>query len=157
MDLLAHALWTYIIFDDATYLPLAILFSILPDLIAFGPYMVYKLVTMGRKLFHWNNAEEFVKSFPNYIFTVYNLTHSVIVFGIVFCAVWFVRGSMPLFLLGWLFHILMDIPTHSPKLFPVKFLYPLSKYSFPGINWHTKWVLAANWTSILLILLLGLH
>ncbi|HLC64635.1 MAG TPA: hypothetical protein VJI46_00755 [Candidatus Nanoarchaeia archaeon] len=156
MDLFAHIIWTSIILYSVDNISLAILFGILPDIIAFGPNFVSAIFTKGFAGLKINSAKEFVDNLPPYVLTLYNVTHSLLIFGIVFGAAWLVSGP-PVYMLGWLLHIVFDIPTHSRKIFPVRFLYPLSEYAFPGVSWNTRWLMMANWGSIAALLLINAH
>lgn len=153
MDLFAHIIWTSILFYNVDSVALAVLFSVLPDILSFGPNFLYIVFTKGFSGLRVKSVREFAENLPPYVFTVYNITHSLVVFGAAFSLMWMFFGP-PVYMLGWLFHILLDIPTHCRKVFPVKFLYPLSEYAFPGVNWSTKWFMAANWGSIIAFLLM---
>ncbi len=54
----------------------------------------------------------------------------------------------PYELLGWLLHILIDIPTHSYSFYPTPFLWPISQYKFDGISWGTPWFMIVNYSSL---------
>lgn len=47
MDIVAHGLWTYAVFHRKKYKWLATLFGILPDILSFGPFLIYELITNG--------------------------------------------------------------------------------------------------------------
>jgi hypothetical protein len=53
-------------------------------------------------------------------------------------------------MLGWLVHILIDIPTHSYQFYPTPFLWPLSSWKFNGISWGQKWFMIANYSTIVI-------
>lgn len=78
-----------------------------------------------------------------------NMTHSLLIFFIIFSAIWVVRGIPFYPLLAWAFHIIIDIPTHSLELFPTPFLWPVSDFRFDGIGWDSAIVMIPN------ILMLG--
>ncbi|MEK7507610.1 MAG: hypothetical protein AAB602_00815, partial [Patescibacteria group bacterium] len=99
--------------------------------------------------------------FPSSIFnlasSLYNISHSAIVFGIVFLTVWAIRKKIMWELGGWLIHILIDIPTHSYAFFPTPALWPLSEWKFMhGISWNTGWFMAVNY-SLLVVTYLSLY
>ena len=43
-------------------------------------------------------------------------------------------------MLGWLLHIVIDIPTHSLRYYATRFLWPVSDYRIDGIAWWTPWL-----------------
>jgi hypothetical protein len=55
-------------------------------------------------------------------------------------------------LLGWLLHIVIDIPTHV-GIFALHFLWPLSSFSVSGSRWENRWFMAANYGALLLVYL----
>jgi hypothetical protein len=55
-------------------------------------------------------------------------------------------------MLGWLLHIILDIPSHSIDFFATPFLFPVSDYVFQyGARWSIPWFMILNY-SLLLIL-----
>jgi hypothetical protein len=54
-------------------------------------------------------------------------------------------------LLGWVFHILIDIPTHTLRFFPTPFLWPISSYCASGISWANRWFLLANYSALAIV------
>lgn len=81
---------------------------------------------------------------------LYNMSHSLIVFGAVFFAVWVHFKQVRLELLGWLLHILMDIPTHSYAFFPTPVFWPLLDWKFDGFSWGQPWFMVFNYSLLLL-------
>ena len=47
-------------------------------------------------------------------------------------------------MLGWLLHILIDVPTHSKAYYATKIFWPLSDWGFDGIPWWNRWFWALN-------------
>jgi hypothetical protein len=45
---------------------------------------------------------------------------------------------------AWGLHVLIDIPTHSLKLFPTPFLWPLSSFKINGANWGQPAILGTD-------------
>ncbi|MBI3671680.1 hypothetical protein HY249_02705 [Candidatus Azambacteria bacterium] len=85
---------------------------------------------------------------------LYNISHSLIVFCIVFFAVYLIF-KRPVWELGaWLLHILIDIPTHSYKFFPTPFLWPVSNWKYDGFSWGNPTFLISNYLSILAVYVL---
>lgn len=148
MDVVAHFLWSYAFFHAQTYALLAGLFGVLPDLFAFLPFFVYRML---KGKFRFGKPD--VADIPQWVFRLYSYSHSIPVFAVVFAIVWAAFGPQ-WYLLAWLVHILMDIPTHTKAFFPTPFLYPLSKFTFSGIDWATPWFMLLNYGSIGLVYLM---
>ncbi len=51
-------------------------------------------------------------------------------------------------LLGWLLHILIDIPTHSFSYYATRLLWPVSDYRIDGIALWTPWFWAATYGAL---------
>ena len=147
MDILAHFLWTYVIyFRYKTHRLLAAFFGIFPDLGSFGFFFLLSL---------FSGTLEFGKpelsSIPNYVFFSYNLTHSLIAAFFVILVIYLLTKRIPWILGGWILHILIDIPTHTDSFFPTPFLWPLSNFTFNGISWADKEFLIINYSLLILV------
>lgn len=134
MDIISHGLYGGVAFgrmrrrDYVT----AFLFGIGPDLLAFAPLFIMNLIsggTMGRPS---------LETIPLHVFTVYGITHSFVVYAVLFAFLWFL-GKKPFakLTLAWPLHILVDIPTHdatfSQRLFCGRFQTSTSM-EYPGVN-----------------------
>jgi len=165
LDYIAHFLWSSILFAGPQ-MYWAMLCGVLPDTIPFGSLML-------RQLFRRNSADQQKRTYRDreammsyyqrpdtrWVYGLYNWTHSLVVWGILFIVLWFVgeaNGFRPWFLLAGFLHILMDIPTHTHKFFAPRFLTPFSKFHVNGISWATPWVMVVNYSSIVLFLILRL-
>ena len=82
---------------------------------------------------------------------LYNTSHSLFVFVLVFALVWIVLRRPIWEMSGWLLHILIDIPTHSYRFYPTPFLWPFSEWKFDGFSWGTPWFLILNYSAIILV------
>ena len=51
-------------------------------------------------------------------------------------------------MLGWLLHIVIDVPTHSLRYYVTEFLWPVSDYRIDGIAWWTPWFWAATYGAL---------
>jgi len=155
MDIVSHGLWGGMAFGRASRKAFwaAFAFSVAPDLLAFGPHFVASV---------WDSLagnggppigpRHGYANVPSYIFGIYNVTHSLVVFVVAFSLAWATRRQ-PWWPLGaWGLHVLMDIPTHSTRFFPTPFLWPLSDYSVDGISWGRPLILVPD-----LVLLAGLY
>ncbi len=147
MDIFAHAIWSFIIFHQIPEFGWAIFFGVLPDLSSWGVYTVYSLIFQRVQF-----GKPDVSRIPNWVYVLYGISHSIFVFGIVLLAVFLIAGFVPVFLLAWIIHILIDIPTHSRKFLPTPFLWPISDWKFPGISWGNKWFMVSNYTAIAIAL-----
>jgi membrane-bound metal-dependent hydrolase YbcI (DUF457 family) len=72
---------------------------------------------------------------PQYVDILYNFTHSLVIFALVFLLVWFFLKKPYWLLCAWALHILIDIPSHSLAFFPTPFLWPVSNFKIDGIGW----------------------
>ena len=148
MDVFAHGLWSYAILRKSKAPGLVIATGILPDLIPFIAYFIDQICIKGIKV---KFVPPLLETIPNYVFTAYNLSHSLVIVTLVFSLVFILTSEIPLFLWAWPIHIAMDIPTHTKAFFPTKFLYPLSEFHINGINWGARWFVVINYGSLLLI------
>ena len=82
--------------------------------------------------------------------TLYNISHSLIIFALVFALIWFFLRRMPWEISGWLLHILIDIPTHSYRFYPTPFLWPISEWKSNSFSWSTPWFMVLNYSAIIL-------
>ncbi len=57
-------------------------------------------------------------------------------------------------MLGWLLHILIDIPTHSLRYYSTRFLWPVSEFRIDGIAWWTPWLWAATYAALVAVYVL---
>ncbi|MGE5415540.1 MAG: metal-dependent hydrolase [Acidobacteriota bacterium] len=149
MDVISHALWGYIAIAGMGKVEAGIAAAIgtAPDVIAFAPVV---LTRSFWSKYDYNNPDRHI--YPGWIHTMYNTTHSLVVFSIVFTILWFaVSRVAAIVTLAWLLHILMDIPTHSKDFFPTKILYPLSEIHFNGVPWSTPWILGINGVLLLVV------
>ncbi len=159
MDIVSHGLWGGIAFGRKSKRSywLAFLFGILPDLLAFGPYFVLTWLGVFNipglpRLPNIPREPPDPSLIPDFVFKVYNISHSLIVFLILFAIVWLILRR-PLFeLSAWGLHILIDIPTHSDKFFPTPFLWPASNLYINGHSWTSPEIFIPN-----VLVLVGLH
>ena len=147
VDTFAHGLWSMILFRK--WLPgndiwLAIFFGVMPDLFSWTIYLFYRIFTKGLKM-----GAPSLGDIPQWTFTLYGITHSLLIFGVVATIVYFWLGHLPIWLLAWPLHILIDIPTHSREFLPTPFLWPVSNWVFPGVSWGHPVIMALNWGGIL--------
>ena len=138
MDIISHGLWGGIAFGRTSKKSfwLSFLFGMGPDLLAFTPFAILILLGMA-KLPDFTREPPDPNSIPNYVYQLYNFSHSLIVFAALFAILWLIfRRPMWVFC-AWGLHILVDIPTHSYKFFPTPFLWPVSGFEINGHSWAT--------------------
>ena len=152
MDIFAHGLWSYAIFHKKKYVWLATLFGLLPDILSFGIVFVINFINGN-----FSRGPPAISSLPKWLFAAYNMTHSLIIFAIVFIAVYLIAKKWFWALTAWAIHILIDIPTHSTRFFPTPLLWPLSDFVINGISWATPWFMVLNYTSLLIIFIIIAH
>ncbi|HLC85729.1 MAG TPA: hypothetical protein VJG30_00360 [Candidatus Nanoarchaeia archaeon] len=144
MDVFAHAFWTYAIFHKKRYRWPATLFGVLPDIISFGPFFLYMIIT--RTPFNRNS-----EAIPDYIYQSYNITHSLLIFSVTVLVFYLIIRSIPWPLLAWGIHIIIDIPTHTREFFPTPILWPISDINVSGISWGTPWFMIVNYSALVIV------
>jgi len=152
MDILSHALWGGAALGrkKRSEFLLAAGFSLMPDFLGEG--VMFLLVVLGLPgMPGLEHGHPDISEFPAYAQGFYNATHSLVLFSLVFALVWLLRKKPFLPLAAWGLHILIDIPTHSFRLFPTPFLWPLSGFKVNGIGWESPLVLALNWTLLVAV------
>jgi hypothetical protein len=194
MDTLSHGLWATAVGKGVNRrstkkikIGLMALWGIIPDLFAFTPvviWMLWQLLYKGVSFSDIPRPEIMSPEERNAIFilrlseTLYHISHSVIVFLVLFFLVWGFRyyrlnqkrktertfrntlhqepyGYTPCWeMTGWFIHVLMDIPTHSGMLYPTLFLWPLSDWYYDGNSWGTLWFMIANYSCLLIVFIL---
>jgi hypothetical protein len=159
VDIFAHGLWAGAAATAANRklkrpvrIGWAVFWGVFPDLFAFAIPMA---------LLMWTRFSQGLAAMPargqprwSLAWQLYHVSHSLIIFGTVFGLVWLVTRRPALELLGWLLHILIDIPTHTARFFPTPFLWPVSSYYFSGIRWGERWFMLANYSALLIVYLL---
>lgn len=164
MDVIAHGLWAYLA-AKFTNLHLKkklktwlfVSFAVMPDFLAFAPMFILLIVGLitgtSTGFFHPSGMEPAgynTTLIHNITGTLYNFTHSLFIFIIVFFLVWIIFRKPVVELFGWLLHILMDIPSHSYKFYPTPFLWPVSSWKYDGISWGNPWFMVVNYSLIIL-------
>lgn len=145
MDIFSHALYGGVAFgrkNIRNYI-LAFLVGMSPDLLSFGVLWIGVYLGFSNSP-DWSEGHPSMSQIPFYIKSLYEVTHSLVIFSAVFLIVWIVREK-PLWILGaWGLHILVDIPTHSLNFFPTPFLWPFSDFMINGIEWGKPIIFIPN-------------
>ena len=146
MDILSHGLWGGIALGRSSRKSFwtAVLFGMAPDLFSFGPLFAGGLWLHGLEFLRGLGHPPDASLIPAYVYQLYNLTHSLLVFGLVFGVVWLLRGKPLLEMGAWGLHLGMDILTHNDAFFPTPFLWPLSDAHFDGLPWGDLRIFVPN-------------
>ncbi len=149
MDILSHGLWGGLLLGKKSKKDfwMAFAFGVGPDLFSFGIFSALTILGLASGL-DWSAGPPNPLLIPQYIFQLYNITHSLVVFGVVFGAVWLICKKPYWPMLAWLFHILLDVPTHTTNFFPTPFLWPFFEYRFNGISWSHPIIFFPNWIAL---------
>ncbi|MFZ2190309.1 MAG: hypothetical protein WA057_01660 [Candidatus Magasanikiibacteriota bacterium] len=136
MDIISHGLWGGVAFGrkNKKLFWTAFGFGIAPDLLSFGIFTGARILGLASDP-DWGKGLPDPSTIPQYVHILYNFTHSLIIFALVFGLIWLIRRKPFLPLLAWSLHILIDIPTHSTAFFPTPFLWPVSNFVVNGISW----------------------
>lgn len=153
MDTLSHALYGGIAFGRHSRFSywLAFFFGMAPDLFSFGLLFITNLLGITHRP-DWSAGPPPESMIPGYVHTMYDITHSLVVFAVVFALVWMIRHKPLWEMLAWPLHILVDIPTHSSEFFPTPFLWPLSDFHIDGHPWSRPEIFIPN-----VLILIGLY
>ncbi len=168
MDILAHMLWT-----NYGLKPInakrkvnklkkinvghSMLWSIFPDLFAFGIPTIIAVVasifsskfSLNTFFIHHTTPNLFSLDLPAYL---YQYSHSLIIWIIVFGILWIIRKKPYLALFGWLLHICIDIFSHAPDFYPTPIFFPISNIHFMhGIRWNNPYFMIINYSLIAIV------
>lgn len=166
MDIFAHGLWAGAAAKAVNVktgqkkmnFTLTMFWGVFPDLFAFTipfVWMIYQLALGGMSFAEFSTPHEPAQmdGFPLFALahSLYNISHSIPVFLLLFGAVYLFLKRPPWEMFGILIHILSDIPTHSYEFFPTPFLWPLSDFKVDGFAWGTPWFLALNYSLLVAV------
>lgn len=153
MDIVSHGLWGAITLGRASRRSFwtAFVLGMGPDLFSFGVMFVNGLLAHGLDFINGLGHPPDPELIPEYVYSLYNATHSLLVFALVFVAIWALRGKPLWELSAWGLHIAMDIFTHSTAFFPTPFLWPVSDVRVDGVPWSNPAIFVPN---VLLLLVL---
>lgn len=148
MDIVAHALWSGAIYNKKRVW-WAVVFGIAPDFFSFGVFTIHRLLSgsfFSPAILHGDIPRHLVV--PAYVHGLYNVTHSLLIWAVLFSIIWFSFQRIPWELTAWALHIVIDIPTHSIEFFPTPFLWPLPQPFIDGTSWATPWFMVFNYAAI---------
>ncbi len=128
--------------------------GVFPDLFAFViPFIIviWKVLTGQLALSSFGGHHLPVAGFDLASY-LYQYSHSLVVWLVVFLLVWIISKRPRWELLGWALHILIDIPSHAIGFYPTPFLFPLSDYRFPyGVAWSNTYYMIINYSALLIV------
>jgi hypothetical protein len=152
VDILSHGLWGGIAFGRSSRPSfwLAFVIGLAPDLLSFGILWIAVALGMAEKPdFSYGTPPE--STIPQYVHALYEVTHSFVVFLLVFLLAWYLRKRPQWELAAWGLHVLVDVPTHSYAFFPTPVLWPLFNWKFDGWQWMTPAILIPNYVLLALL------
>jgi membrane-bound metal-dependent hydrolase YbcI (DUF457 family) len=94
------------------------------------------------------------RTIPAYVYHAYNITHSLVIFGILAFIAWKLYGRRAWPFGAWGLHILCDIPTHSTRFFPTPYLWPFPTPFYNGHSWGNKTFMLSNYAGIVITYLI---
>lgn len=167
MDALAHALWSALIFKTVNLkrsakekfnIWFAAFWGVFPDLFAFCVPLAgvgWGLMTRKIHLLGWpypglDALETACPGTYQLISNLYQLSHSIFLFAIIFLLVWLIRKKPVWPMLMWGLHIVIDIPTHNGD-FPTPFLWPLTDFTIHGFSWHLPIFMILNYAALFIL------
>lgn len=133
-----------------------IFFGIFPDILAFTPfwaYIFYNFLILRRKFEFVSPEDNGHIPWEGLTGSLYNLSHSLVVWAVIFIVVWLILKKIPWMLLGWALHIGIDIFSHSNQFFPTPFLWPVSKFHVNAVSWAGPVFMIVNYGALLLLYL----
>ncbi len=155
MDILSHGLWGAATLGRKNKKSFwtAFLFGIFPDAFAFGLPISHLFFSMlsGQTADFIRTPNEGYANIPSYVFTLYDISHSLVIFTVLFLLVWAIRKRPLWEMLAWGLHIVMDIFTHSDIFFPTPFLWPISSFHVNGYSWGHPVIFFPNITLLAIL------
>lgn len=145
MDIISHGLWGGAIGGRKSkkQFAWAVFFGMLPDLSSFGVFTALTFLGLSESP-NWSGGPPPMEAIPSYVHTLYNISHSLVIFSIAAVIMYFFvrKLFMPFFAYG--FAVLLDIPTHNTDFFATPFLWPISDYQFNGTPWSEPYIFLPN-------------
>jgi hypothetical protein len=154
MEILAHGLWTAAAAITAKRsiparlsIGWSVWWGVFPDVMAFGPSIAAALwLKLAGALAQGGAPQRIHIGVP-----LYPAAHSLIVFGLAFGISSLLARRIVLPMLGWLLHILIDIPTHSLAYYATRLFWPFSDLRVDGIPWWTPWLWASTYGALAVV------
>jgi hypothetical protein len=134
-----------------------VFFGIFPDILAFTPLWIYIFYNafIRHQGFRFLSPEDNAPAFPLDRLThgLYNISHSLVIWGVVFAVTWVLIKRVPWVLLGWALHICIDIFSHNSRFYPTPFLFPISNFHINGYPWSETKFMIINYGALLILYL----
>lgn len=145
MDIISHGLWGAAGFGRRSKrdFSIAFFFGVFPDLFSFGIFTIANVLGFSNRP-NWKEGTPPMESIPDYVHQLYNFTHSLVAFLVVFALMWILRKKPYWLMGGWGLHIVFDIFGHSYEFFPTPIFWPISNWKFNGIPWSDPRVFIPN-------------
>ncbi|MEK7588638.1 MAG: hypothetical protein AAB438_02355 [Patescibacteria group bacterium] len=174
MDIFAHALWAgagakklndkFEIENKPKVSPgWTAFWGVFPDFFAFTiPFMtmLYVVAFKGFNISDFRGPQSDLRGFEemqrafDFAPTLYQYSHSLIIFLTIFILTWIYFKRPRFELLGWALHILIDIFSHSAEFYPTPLFFPLSDWKFlDGVSWGNTYYMIINYSLLLLMVL----
>lgn len=158
MEIIAHGLWAAAAAITAKRttrarirVGWAVWWAAFPDVLAFGPSLVAGLWLRLMGGPGSVSADGHILLHAHLGLPLYQAGHSLLVFLLVFGIAVILTRRVVFELLGWLLHILIDIPTHSLDYYATRFLWPVSDFRMDGIAWWTPWFWATTYGALVCV------
>ena len=167
MEIISHGLWTAAgahWFKRTTKKPLrlswAVFWGLVPDFFAFTIITFWYGLQWLTGNFNFRDLPEPSAVEPSASDTIwvfrltsllYSFSHSLVVFALVLGILLIIKRRVVWEIFGWLFHIVIDVFTHSYSYYPTPVLWPLSGWKFDGISWETPWFMMLNYLALALV------
>lgn len=82
---------------------------------------------------------------------LYNYSHSLVIWLVVFIAAWIYYKRPRWELLGWALHILIDIPSHANGFYLTPLFFPISGWKFThGVSWAHPIYMIVNYSAMVI-------
>ena len=158
MEIVAHGLWAAagaVAASKAAKRRISIgwtvWWGVFPDVLAFGPPVAVGLWLRIARGASATQAQGHMLPRLHIGLPLYPAGHSLIVFLVAFGLTSMLARRLVLPMLGWLLHILIDIPTHSFRYYATPFLWPISDFRINGIPWWTRWFWMATYAALAVV------
>ncbi len=129
-----------------------IIFSTIPDLIAYTPYIIHRILI--KKDLKFRGMDEYPEK-GTFFEKLDRLNHSLIFIGFLFMIFYLLKVPWMNYLWFWVLHILLDIFSYgTDKSGGVKLFWPLSDFRIKSRHWSEKpfWIITYVIAGLLLLI-----
>jgi hypothetical protein len=138
MDTISHGIWAFILFFRNPLRWYALVIAMLPDILVGIPHMLFD---------HHRGHSQVVFD------TLYQYTHSLFLFAIVFAVIYYFSKPIAIISLAWPLHSVLDIFTHPASYYPTPYLFPFYSPFMPAIDYRSFWFKVFNFSLIVIVLI----